>query len=612
MKKYKILSTAIVATILMFTLCNFHLPSALAPTTTANPRIVYWTDPIFVNQTGLSRWFFPNPDAYHIMWSPSGRMLLLVVSEMEVYGPFYVTKVVVINASTMEVIHKFSAPGAICDRMRSSFAISPDETKIFFGNMSYDRNFVDIVSVNLDGSNPTIITRIPITAGQFYVTVADVARDGTFLVYTEEYSFYSPEKSRTVLISRIKRFNPTTVNTTLILEFEGDITSLKIAPSNDKIAFTSNKYMSGYGCEGLYIVNLNGTNLTNVTAVADGNVALWVNWVSNETLTYTEASNKILTSGNPYDWAPTANLTAINMDGSNKHVICNGFGGSLSPADDSLVAFLQFLDVGGLKFVPYLLNRNLPITPDPDSDGDGLSDKYELGYGAGYLNPCNPTDIHKDYDNDGLTNLEEIIFGTWIGNPDCDGDGLSDGVEVKVFRTDPMKWDTDGDGVSDGLEAAATGLNAFVTVLPEGWIRMQLEWRNKRMYVSTNSSVLGVVFNSTSMALTVNVGGTDGTTGIANITVPIDMISSLSAVTVTLDNQPLDFQISQAGGYAEIYVQYHHSYHELTAHLSGGGGGGVGGGGLDLTSILSYWWLILSVAIVAVASVIAAMIVKRG
>ncbi|MEM2880038.1 MAG: hypothetical protein QXU19_05530, partial [Candidatus Bathyarchaeia archaeon] len=153
------------------------------------------------------------------------------------------------------------------------------------------------------------------------------------------------------------------------------------------------------------------------------------------------------------------------------------------------------------------------------------------------------------------------------------------------------------------------GLNALVNVLPAGWIRMQLEWRNKRMYVSTNSSVLGVVFNSTSMALTVNVGGPDGTAGVANITVPIDMISSLSTVTVTLDNQPLDFQISQAGGYAQIYVQYHHSFHQLTAHLSGGGGGI---GGVNLTGILGYWWLILSIAIVAVASVIAAIIVKRG
>ncbi|MEM3789009.1 MAG: hypothetical protein QXN95_03985, partial [Candidatus Bathyarchaeia archaeon] len=158
MKKYKILPTAFVATILMFTLSNFYIPNALAPTTTANPRIVYWADPQLVNGTGQSWWFFPNPNAYHIMWSPSGRMLLLVVSEMDVYGPFYMTKVVVINASSMEVIHKFSAPGAICSQTESSFAISSDETKIFFGNSSSDRNFVDIVSVDLDGSNPTVIT----------------------------------------------------------------------------------------------------------------------------------------------------------------------------------------------------------------------------------------------------------------------------------------------------------------------------------------------------------------------------------------------------------------------------------------------------------------------
>ncbi|MEM1566186.1 MAG: hypothetical protein QW510_03745, partial [Candidatus Bathyarchaeia archaeon] len=138
------------------------------------------------------------------------------------------------------------------------------------------------------------------------------------------------------------------------------------------------------------------------------------------------------------------------------------------------VAFLQFLDVGALKFVPYLLNRNLPITPNPD--GDGLPDMDEFQHG---LNPCNPTDVHKDYDNDGLTNLEEISLGTLMLNPDSDGDGLSDGVEIKVFLTNPMKRDTDGDGVSDGLEAAATGLNAFVSVLPAGWIRMQLEWRNR-------------------------------------------------------------------------------------------------------------------------------------
>jgi len=75
--------------------------------------------------------------------------------------------------------------------------------------------------------------------------------------------------------------------------------------SNDKIAFTANKNPFGFSSEnsydGLYIVNLDGTNVTRVPAVADANVALWVNWASNETLTYTEVSNKILTTGNEYE-----------------------------------------------------------------------------------------------------------------------------------------------------------------------------------------------------------------------------------------------------------------------------------------------------------------------
>ena len=261
---------------------------------------------------------------------------------------------------------------------------------------------------------------------------------------------------------------------------------------------------------------------------------------------------------------------------------------------------------GSMEGYPYLIDFKMPITSNPDSDGDGLSDSAEI---QNFLNPLGPTDLYKDYDGDGLTNIEEINYGTYLGNLDFDGDGLSDGVEVKVFKTDPTKADTDGDGVSDGLEAAATGLNDFVSVLPEGWIRIQLEWKNYTMYISTNSSVLGVVFDSTNMALSIYVGGPDGSTGIANITISIEMINSLSAFKVTLDNQPINFNINQVGNNAQIYVQYHHSLHDLTAHFGGGGGGGIGGA--ESTGILGYWWLILSVVIVAVAAIIALILVKR-
>lgn len=57
-----------------------------------------------------------------------------------------------------------------------------------------------------------------------------------------------------------------------------------------------------------------------------------------------------------------------------------------------------------------------------------------------------------DSEGDGLSNDEEKALATDATNPDTDGDGLSDGDEVKIWHTDPMKKDTDGDGFNDGDE----------------------------------------------------------------------------------------------------------------------------------------------------------------
>ncbi|MEM3773682.1 MAG: hypothetical protein QXX92_01565 [Candidatus Bathyarchaeia archaeon] len=586
----------------MFGLCRIPLSNAAESTVNANPRIIYWPAPqVWQTEDGHIMWNSGGMIATSIAWSPSGEILLIAGSD----------RFVVINASTWSPISDscnlwgYSGQGVF-----DNFVISPDDSKIFYINASYVfAPSSAIYSKNLDGTNPTFITYVN-SCSSCVPTFFDLSRDGTTLLYTEfaeNHSTYPYTR-----FSRIWKVNLETSERSLVLELEGtdnQMFSVRFSPSNDKIAFTT--------YTGVWIINSDGTNLTKIADISENNIAMHLNWAPNGTmLTYTEVNYGGRYDYHPYNiWWDSSNITAINVDGSNKHTIFYGAKcWTWSPLNDSIAAFIKTI-----RDVPYLIDLSLPISSNPDSDGDGLSDREEIF--CGYFNPLDPTDIYKDYDNDGLTNLEEHEFNikrTGVGtyplnllNPDTDGDGLSDGVEIKVFRTDPTRRDTDGDGIDDGIEAAATGLNAFISVLPEGWIRMQLEWRNKRMYVSTNSSVLGVVFNSTSMTLSVNVGGPDGTTGIANITIPVEMISSLSAVKVTLDDQPIDFQISQAGGYAQIYVQYHHSYHQLAAHLSGGGGA-AGGGGFDFTGILSYWWLILSVAIVAVASVIAAMIVKRG
>jgi len=59
---------------------------------------------------------------------------------------------------------------------------------------------------------------------------------------------------------------------------------------------------------------------------------------------------------------------------------------------------------------------------------------------------------NNDLDADGLLNAEEKSLGTNPKMADTDGDGLSDGEEVKTYRTDPLKADSDSDGLSDADE----------------------------------------------------------------------------------------------------------------------------------------------------------------
>ena len=62
-----------------------------------------------------------------------------------------------------------------------------------------------------------------------------------------------------------------------------------------------------------------------------------------------------------------------------------------------------------------------------------------------------------DLDGDGLANITEFQLGTSINNPDTDGDGLNDGPEVNVHRTNPLLVDTDEDSLNDWLEINTHG-----------------------------------------------------------------------------------------------------------------------------------------------------------
>ncbi|MFH1187647.1 MAG: thrombospondin type 3 repeat-containing protein, partial [bacterium] len=86
------------------------------------------------------------------------------------------------------------------------------------------------------------------------------------------------------------------------------------------------------------------------------------------------------------------------------------------------------------------LNKiNEPVNIQAPQDGQSLEGVLEKAVenlsekwtSQMLLNNTDKLGTAEDDDKDGLTNQEEIFYGTDINNPDTDGDGFSDGDEVK-------------------------------------------------------------------------------------------------------------------------------------------------------------------------------------
>lgn len=121
--------------------------------------------------------------------------------------------------------------------------------------------------------------------------------------------------------------------------------------------------------------------------------------------------------------------------------------------------------------IPDNVETLLGLDPNnPDTDGDGIYDGIELidlsnpeDYdGNGIIDALDPQNITLlDSDGDGLSDFREIMLGLNPNNPDTDGDGIIDSLEVGTPRENDPAIDFDGNGIPDALESSQQKKNVF-------------------------------------------------------------------------------------------------------------------------------------------------------
>ena len=181
--------------------------------------------------------------------------------------------------------------------------------------------------------------------------------------------------------------------------------------------------------------NKEGTRVVSVDAAGD-------NFVTQDGSTAYVWADSTIDIEVTYNLTETANDTRVCL-------IPDGPGsGTCNPANQSegfeRTTFSDVTPPGG--------ESSYRVTIVRDDSEEAAAKNLTTGKLAeGKLN-VTPIERTGDYDNDGLTNEEEVTHSTIIYKTDSDNDGLQDGPEVNEYGTNPLTADTDGDGLRDAVE----------------------------------------------------------------------------------------------------------------------------------------------------------------
>ena len=255
---------------------------------------------------------------------------------------------------------------------------------------------------------------------------------------------------------------PNSMNLNASIKAEGDITiNGEVHNSNNAIIYSKQNITISndstfsftgmiYAPNGTVTINANNVNING--CVIAKNIIINANTVNFNVNSLTKYENdntsKVLTDlqlflADMNDDGIADDKDLIIMKRILLHLDPNDVDETVDTDDDGLPDYLEEY---------FGTNKN-----KADTDKDGLSD-YEEIFILGTDPLSKDTDnngVHdgnEDADEDGLTNLQELEYGTSMICADTDNDGLSDYDEIFKYYTNPILYDTDNDTLSDGDE----------------------------------------------------------------------------------------------------------------------------------------------------------------
>ncbi len=259
----------------------------------------------------------------------------------------------------------------------------------------------------------------------------------------------------------------------------------------DPVGFNPNAdgFTSALGQPALEFINVNnGASVQNFVALipTNGVDAVASNKWYHVAVTYNGSPNTagnlliywtLLDTNRPAASQISSRQMALNLNASGAVDLCLGNTGRTTPNNN----FLGLIDEVRISSVARSSTNFFWLPPpNPDSDGDGLPDNWELTYFGNLSHGAT-----NDFDGDTFNNLAEYTAGSNPANVlstplDTDADGLPDAWEQTYFGslTQTPGSDFDGDGYTNLQEynagtnpasAASTPADTDADGMPDAW-----------------------------------------------------------------------------------------------------------------------------------------------